>query len=141
MWDLSAYDGLELDIAEADEKLYTIVLKNSLLPSRPDGREQSSLSWQTEFRVAGSGKVILRWKDFRPTYRGKEVDNADHLDLKSIRRLQIMIRRYVIFVSMIRKSDCLFCSFFGTQSGDFNLSLVHIAAWAADPKGVKDEAI
>lgn len=96
---MSAYSGIELDVAESDGKLYTLTLKNDLLPGRPDGRERSSLSWQADFRVVGSGKVIVRWKEFRPTYRGKEVD-ADPLDLKTIKRLGIMMRRYEIVKPM-----------------------------------------
>lgn len=101
-WDLSAYEGIELDVAESDGKLYTLILKDELLPDRPDGRERSSLSWQADLRFVGSGKVVVRWKEFRPTYRGKEVDDADPLDLKSIKRLGIMMRRYDIIQNTIR---------------------------------------
>ncbi|OJI99315.1 hypothetical protein ASPVEDRAFT_508385 [Aspergillus versicolor CBS 583.65] len=120
-WDLSAYDGIELDLAESDGKQYALILKDDLLPPRPDGRERSSLSWQADFRVVGSGKVVVRWEDFRPTYRGKEIDE-EPLDLKSIKRLGIMMR-----------------SHFGSQSGAFNLSIGYIAAWKDEPEEDKNE--
>jgi len=136
---LSAYNGIEFDVAESDGKLYTLTLKNDLLPGRPDGRERSSLSWQADFRVVGSGKVIVTWKEFRPTYRGKEVD-ADPLDLKSIKRLGIMMRRYVIVNHKLHRLIYVY-SHFGTQSGEFNLSIRYIAAWKAEPEGDKSESV
>ncbi|KAL4997014.1 complex I intermediate-associated protein 30-domain-containing protein [Aspergillus recurvatus] len=116
-WDLSSYAGVELDIdtAASDEKLYTLILKDEkgLLPPRDDGRERSGLSWEVDFRLGcNKGKVLVRWEDFRPTYRGKEVRNVEPLNLKAIRRFSIMMR-----------------SFFGEQEGDFTLSIVSVAAW------------
>lgn len=139
-WDLSAYDGMELDVAESDEKLYTLILKDELLPDRPDGRERSSLSWQADLRFVGSGKVVVRWKEFRPTYRGKEVDDADPLDLKSIKRLGIMMRRYDIIQNIIFKLIHGH-SHFGSQSGEFNLSVRYIAAWKAEAEEDKNESV
>jgi hypothetical protein len=44
-WDLSEFDGIELVICKADERQYTFILKDSLLPPNPDnGREQSTVS-------------------------------------------------------------------------------------------------
>ncbi|KKK26312.1 hypothetical protein ARAM_001564, partial [Aspergillus rambellii] len=111
-WDLSAYDGLELNIDEADSKLYTLTLKNEILPKRPDGREQSSVSWEIDFRTPETGKVVVKWAGFKATYRGREMKkNPPCLDLTNIKRMSIMMR-----------------SFFGTQHGDFSLRLVSIAA-------------
>ncbi|KAL4743808.1 complex I intermediate-associated protein 30-domain-containing protein [Aspergillus similis] len=116
-WDLSSYAGVELDIdtANSDTKLYTLIVKDErgLLPPRDDGRERSGLSWEADFRPGcNKGKVIVRWEDFRPTYRGKEVRDVEPLNRKAIKRFSIMMR-----------------SFFGEQEGDFALSLVSIAAW------------
>ncbi|KAL4782211.1 NADH:ubiquinone oxidoreductase intermediate-associated protein 30, partial [Aspergillus varians] len=96
-WDLAAYDGLELDILKSDGKLYTLTLKDEILPNRPDGRERSSLSWEAEVRVnKGVGeKVVVKWEDLRPMYRGKEVEGVEPLDLGSVKRVGIMMRRYV----------------------------------------------
>ncbi|KAL4979893.1 complex I intermediate-associated protein 30-domain-containing protein [Aspergillus desertorum] len=116
-WDLSPYAGVELDIdtANSDSKLYTFIVKDEkgLLPPRDDGRERSGLSWEVNFTPGcNRGKVVVRWGDFRPTYRGKEVRDVEPLDLKAIKRFSIMMR-----------------SFFGEQEGDFTLSIVSVAAW------------
>ncbi|GFF26005.1 uncharacterized protein C9E9.15 [Aspergillus lentulus] len=110
-WDLSDTDGLDLDIAGSDGKVYTIVLKDRLLPNRPDGREQSTISWEYEFRTAERAIVRVRWGDLRATYRGREV-NAEPLDLRNVKRISIMVR-----------------SFFGRQEGDFVLDMASIAAF------------
>ncbi|KAL2827844.1 complex I intermediate-associated protein 30-domain-containing protein [Aspergillus cavernicola] len=134
-WDLSAADGLELDlgISESDGKLYTLILKDEILPARPDGRERSSLSWEADFRASAGcktteqknkKKVIIKWEGLRPTYRGKEVKGAHALDLKSVRRLSIMMR-----------------SFFGAQEGPFTLSIVSIATWLGDEESGKDGGV
>ncbi|KAJ5668256.1 uncharacterized protein N7477_006826 [Penicillium maclennaniae] len=110
-WNLSRYDGIELVIDHADNKLYTLTLKDEILPKRPDGREQSTLSWEFDFRAEGRTTIFVKWSDFRPTYRGKEKKDVEPLDLKNIKRFSIMIR-----------------SFFGEQDGDFELGVVSIAA-------------
>ena len=96
-WDVSRYDGLEIQIdsGTSDEKMYTITLKNEILPKRPDGREQSTVSWEYDFRarMARQGKVFVKWDDFKPTYRGKPVGDPEPLDLRRIRRVGIMVRR------------------------------------------------
>ncbi|KAL3435932.1 complex I intermediate-associated protein 30-domain-containing protein [Aspergillus tetrazonus] len=116
-WDLSSYSGVVLDIdtANSDTKLYTLIVKDEkgLLPPRDDGRERSGLSWEADFRPGcNKGKVAVKWEDFRPTYRGKEVRGVEPLDRKAIKRFSIMMR-----------------SFFGEQGGYFTLSIVSIAAW------------
>ncbi|KAG2026296.1 hypothetical protein GB937_001805 [Aspergillus fischeri] len=106
-WDLSDADGLELDIAGSDGKVYTLVLKDRLLPKQPDGREQSTISWEYDFRTGERTILRVRWGDLRPTYRGREVD-ADPLDLRNVKRISIMVRR---------------------QEGDFLLDIASIAAF------------
>jgi hypothetical protein len=94
--DLSAYDALVLDIATSDQKRYTFVLKDTILPKRPDGREQSSVSWEHEFQCPGyngSGRVVMNLKDFKPTYRGRPHPDAEPLNLRSIKRVSVMMRR------------------------------------------------
>lgn len=88
-----------------DGMVYTFTLKDEILPRRPDGRERSSVSWEVDLRtgewngdgVGGGGRktVFVKWSDFRPTYRGKEVQ-AEPLDLRNVRRFGIMVRRYVL---------------------------------------------
>lgn len=100
-WDLTAYASLVLDVARADGKKYTITLKDEVLPKRPDGREQSTVSWEYDFVVEpgaesdgdSSKKVIIPFADFEPTYRGKAKPDADPLDLKNVKRISFMMRR------------------------------------------------
>ncbi|KXJ96728.1 CIA30 family protein-like protein [Microdochium bolleyi] len=113
-WDLSSpqYTGLRVQVAKGDGKKYTLILKDEVLPRRPDGREQSTVSWEYDFIGGESGGVqSVTWADFKPTYRGKAKPDAAPLDLKNIKRISIMMR-----------------SFFGTQEGAFDLELVYMAA-------------
>ncbi|TVY42192.1 Uncharacterized protein LOCC1_G006140 [Lachnellula occidentalis] len=110
-WDVSDYDGILLDVTQADGKQYTLTLKDELLPKSPNGREQSTISWEYDFTPAcGGEKVFAKWDDFNATYRGREKPDAKPLDLKSVKRISLMMR-----------------SFFGTQEGAFSLSLVSIS--------------
>ncbi|KAF7155957.1 hypothetical protein CNMCM6106_007869 [Aspergillus hiratsukae] len=111
-WDLSDADGLELGIAGSDGKVYTLILKDKLLPRRPDGRERSTISWEYNFRPAEKAVVRVKLGDLRATYRGREVEDAEPLDLKNVKRISIMIR-----------------IFFGTQDGVFSLDIASIAAF------------
>lgn len=92
-WDLSDYDGVELNINGADGKVYTITLSDSILPKRPDGRERSTLNWEYDFRADGPESVFIKWDYFKPTYRGKSADATQPLDLKEIKKIGIMVRR------------------------------------------------
>ncbi|PBP16671.1 CIA30 family protein [Diplocarpon rosae] len=113
-WDLSKYDGLVLDIAKSDEKQYTLTLKDELLPKSPNGREQSTISWEYDFKVdSDGGKVLIHWDDFKATYRGREKKDAKPLDLQHVKRISFMMR-----------------SFFGTQEGDFSLSITSVSAFS-----------
>ncbi|OOF96835.1 hypothetical protein ASPCADRAFT_129897 [Aspergillus carbonarius ITEM 5010] len=107
-WDLTPYTGLELSIPHSDDKTYTLTLKDELLEKRPDGRERSGLVWEVDFRASewDGGKVRVGWEDFKPTYRGREVEGARKLDLGGVRRVGIMVR-----------------SFFGEQEGEFELEV------------------
>lgn len=98
-WDLSHHDGLEIIVDRADDKLYTLTLKDEILPKRSDGREQSSVSWEFDFRVERQKTIFVKWEDFRPTYRGKDKVDAEPLNLKNVKRFGIMVRRYVIWNS------------------------------------------
>jgi hypothetical protein len=94
-WDLSSYDGILLDIEKSDTKRYTLTLKDELLPKSPNGREQSTVSWEYDFEGSkhGPSSVFVGWVDLKPTYRGKEKKDAGELDLKHIKRISIMMRR------------------------------------------------
>ncbi|KAJ5116211.1 hypothetical protein N7456_000559 [Penicillium angulare] len=109
-WDLSLYDGIELVLGPSDGKTYTLTLKDQILPKRPDGRDRSSVSWEFDFKSKSGGNLFIPWGAFRATYRGREVEGGK-LDLKSIKRVGIMVR-----------------SFFGEQEGDFELGIYSISA-------------
>ena len=121
-WDLSAYDGIEVEFQERDGKVYTLVLKDEESPGkREDGREKASINWEAEFRGCnsvgeegdGNGftKVWVPWGDFKATYRGKEKKDTGELKTRSVRRVGIMMRSY-----------------FGKQDGDFSIELSSICA-------------
>lgn len=90
-----------LDVAHGDGKKYTVTLKDEILPRRPDGREQSSISWEYDFIVPGSTDqssggplvVAIPFTSFQPTYRGRPKPDANPLDLKNVKRISFMMRR------------------------------------------------
>lgn len=112
-WDVSGYAALVLDVARADDRKYTLTLKDEVLPRRPDGRDQSTVSWEYDFVVgagkggtaaaagdaggggstAGSTRVVIPFEEFKPTYRGKAKPDAEPLDLKNVKRISFMMRR------------------------------------------------
>jgi hypothetical protein len=95
-WDLSSYDGITLDIKKTDGKKYTLILKDELLPKSPNGREQSTVGWDYDFNGDNDGgKVFVHWNDFKATYRGREKKEAQPLDLKHVKRISLMMRRFV----------------------------------------------
>lgn len=100
-WDVSAYDGLRLKLLRQgnDGKKYTLTLKDEVLPRMPDGREQSTVSWEYDFVSPKEGDedqvLYVPWDDFKPTYRGKPKPDAPILDLANVRRISLMMRRYV----------------------------------------------
>jgi hypothetical protein len=131
-WDLSPGDGILLKLGEGDDdsfnKKYTLILKDEILEKRPDGREQSTVSWEYDFAgpdssrdskkfgTDGHGYVhYVPWSEFKPTYRGKPKSDAKPLDLASIKRISIMMR-----------------SFFGEQEGPFRLRIESIGVTTAD---------
>ncbi|KAF2085139.1 NADH:ubiquinone oxidoreductase complex I intermediate-associated protein 30, partial [Saccharata proteae CBS 121410] len=119
VWNLDEYDGIQLNICEADDKQYTFILKDEILQRNPEnGREQATLSYEYDFRVPKVGsevqktsQVFIPWKELKATYRGREKKDAPTPDLKNIKRMSLMMR-----------------SFFGTQEGHFSLTLSSIAA-------------
>lgn len=93
-FDLSAYDGIELNILASDHKRYTISLTDEIAGRRPDGREQSALVWEFDFCTRDTGSTVrVSWNDLKPTYRGKPVEGARRLSLSDVKRFRIMARR------------------------------------------------
>lgn len=79
--------------------MYTFIVKDEILPPGGDGREQSTVSWEYEFRVDGEGeggkRVWIPWGELKATYRGKEKRDAKPIELGGVRRFSLMMRRYV----------------------------------------------
>lgn len=92
-WDMSDSEGILLDLGECDKKRYTLTLKDEILPKSPNGREQSTVTWEYDFQPTKDEKVYVRWNDFKPTYRGREKADAEPLNLKDIKRISLMMRR------------------------------------------------
>lgn len=85
------------------EKRYTFNLKDELLPKdKETGREQSSISYECDFELPPqtepghtySKTVFIPWDSFTPTFRGKVKKDAKPINLKKVKRLSIMMRRY-----------------------------------------------
>ncbi|KAI0408419.1 NADH:ubiquinone oxidoreductase intermediate-associated protein 30 [Xylaria palmicola] len=115
-WDLSGFQGLRLAVKDGDGKMYTLIVKDEILPRRPDGREQSTVSWEYDF-TGDEAELDIPWRELKPTYRGKPKPDAKPLDLANIKRMSIMMR-----------------SFFGEQEGPFALELRYIAAAAFEKR-------
>ncbi|TLS24052.1 hypothetical protein PpBr36_08581 [Pyricularia pennisetigena] len=115
--DLTGVCALIADVVvPADNKTYTLTLKNEILPTGPDGQEQSTVSWEYDFIALGDGDKVGERKQvqmpidqFKPTYRGRPVDAK--LDLANIKRISFMMR-----------------SFFEKQEGDFSITIKSLAA-------------
>jgi hypothetical protein len=110
-WDLSAYDGIYLSLGKHDGKKYTLTLKDEILPLMADGREASTISYEYDFSSTSKKELFVPWHAMKPTYRGKEKDDAEKLKTGNVKRFSIMMR-----------------SFFGTQEGDFDLTIKEIKA-------------
>ncbi|KAF3087886.1 hypothetical protein TWF569_007170 [Orbilia oligospora] len=53
-WDLSKANGVAIGLGAIDDRIYTLVLKDTILPKRPDGRDQSTISYEFSFSVVGA---------------------------------------------------------------------------------------
>ncbi|KAK3634517.1 hypothetical protein LTR56_015245 [Elasticomyces elasticus] len=114
-WDLSEYGAIQLHVKKGDKKRYTFILKDKLLSPNPEnGREQATISYEADFdllpqTIPGNTHdrtVIIPFASLNATYRGKLQKDAPALDT----------------------------NFFGTQEGDFSLTLDSITVIAKIPK-------
>lgn len=113
---------------------FTLVLKTSIPPTRPDGRRQSTLSYEYTFTShtspthASTRRLTIPWSAFVPTYRGRPITPGDPeytpLDPGSRthhghgKRMRGGIRE----LSLMCRSD------FGKQEGAFELVVRRIDA-------------
>lgn len=140
-WDLSIYNGIELDVGPGDRKIYTFIFKDELLEDkRDDGRDKAGINWEADFSLSTDNgvttqegiqgkKIWIPWEALKATFRGKEKSNARKFDPAEIRRIGIMMRRSVCHSG----TECfgeltVMYSYFGTQRGDFRLELRSISA-------------
>ena len=86
-------------------KRYTFLLKDEILPLRTDGREQSTISYEYEFQPepasastndTAATTITIPFSSLRATYRGKDTPDARAINLKKVRRISFMMRRYVV---------------------------------------------
>lgn len=106
-WDLSAYDGIEVEVGEGDGKVYTLILKDEeAAGKREDGRERAGINWEVDFKVGGEdggeegeegggdgARIWVPWGEFKATFRGKEKKDAGELKKGEVRRIGLMMRR------------------------------------------------
>lgn len=122
-WDLTGYKGLQLKVVgKRDEKVYTLVLKDSTSSPNVYGLEEenedenrnetgnktpqaSSFSWEAEFKISAQRgeeengeedgvNLWLPWKEFKPTFRGKRVEGGGEWKDGWVDRVGFMMRRY-----------------------------------------------
>ena len=124
IWDLAAYDGIEIEMGSGDGKTYTLILKDEVSEDRGDGRMFAGLSFEAKFVAPNTTSVIsnrdgtdrkgknvfLAWKDFKPFYRGKELEGKV-LNKQKVIRVGLMMRSY-----------------FGNQEDGFKLEIQSIRA-------------
>ena len=110
-WDLSKYNGLEVEVAKWDSKRYTITVKDEVPDGkREDGREKAVVSWEYDFKLDRKKPAVrneeskekdpkktetvwIPWENFKATYRGKDVDDPKPLNTSEIRRFGLLMRR------------------------------------------------
>lgn len=117
-FDLSGYDGVELIIGSQLGKMgsgerYVLLVKDTLEGDRGDGRDKSGVSWEYVFHAEKGQAIKAKWCDFKPTYRGREIDIPEGgLKTAEIKRIGFMMR-----------------SFFDAQSGSFSLPIRSVSAF------------
>ncbi|KAI8897968.1 complex I intermediate-associated protein 30-domain-containing protein [Globomyces pollinis-pini] len=105
--DASAYSGVRLTILSSDQKTFSLNLLNSYPKDRGDGRKESMINFKAVFEPSPNSIIELRWKDFKGSNRGRPTN--DQLNLSNITGCSLMLQ-----------------SFFGKQSGDFDLTIQKI---------------
>ena len=92
-------------MVEGDGKVYTLIMKDEAAAGkREDGREKAGINWEVDFRVKGeedrekegvTTTIWVPWDDFKATFRGKETKDAGELKTGKVRRIGLMMRRWV----------------------------------------------
>jgi len=96
-YNLTAYDGLLVQVVEGDDKKYTLTVKDDDAGERDDRRVKSRINWEFDFDITQlvESEVLIPWSGFRATYRGRDIDPPRPLDPSHIKQFSILIRRSV----------------------------------------------
>lgn len=101
--DLSEYRGVIVESPYSDGKTYSINFKDTVPPT-VDGVEQAGVSWEYDFTFPATAtgppsvdsvsyvEELIDFKNLVPTLRGRKLNDTAPLNLKNIKRINIMIR-------------------------------------------------
>lgn len=92
---LSHATGLQLVLGAGNsDQTFTLNVKDTIPGKRKDGRDESGVSWEVDFKAPQEGGVIYKnWDEFKATYRGREVKDPEPLKTDDIKRISLMTRR------------------------------------------------
>lgn len=65
------------------------------------GESKAQLVGSMASNPPSSGKQFFKFNEMKPTYRGREKNDAEPLNLKSIKRMSLMMRSYVHLASCL----------------------------------------
>lgn len=92
---------------------FILNLKTETPKKRPDGRRESQLTYEWQIDLSsyaidgGAFDVEAAWNDFKPTYRGRPVEDAPKLDSSKVKEWSIMARSdFGVSEKMIKFSIC-----------------------------------
>ncbi|KAK6530473.1 hypothetical protein TWF694_003825 [Orbilia ellipsospora] len=145
-WDFSEATGLVLSVGNFDDRIYTFILKNEILPKRPDGREQSTISYEFSFsfqkkKPSNGIEQGSHWQTSSPNDFSKPSSIALKGDNDFRGRVSIYIpweyfEAYYrgkkkpdakpLDISNVQRMSIMCRSMFGTQHGHFSIDLKHI---------------
>lgn len=111
---------------------YTLVLKTGIPPTRPDGRRQSTISYEYTFSTTttpthdSTRRITIPWSAFVPTYRGRTITPSypEYIPLDPGSTSHGKRKGGVREVSLMCRSD------FGKQEGEFEVVVRRLEAIA-----------
>ncbi|KAF3913291.1 hypothetical protein ABW20_dc0100825 [Dactylellina cionopaga] len=167
-WDLSKTSGLCIGVKNIDDRIYTLVVKDVILPKRPDGREQSTLSYEFSFSISNQDSKIPEqpslWQNLLPVdfstapYAVKPSIKAGASKGEGAAAFPVVIfvpwahfKPYYrgrkkpdadsLDTSKIQRLSIMCRSMFGSQHGGFSMDVEFISAATASEKLLRDSDI
>ncbi|EPS45854.1 hypothetical protein H072_306 [Dactylellina haptotyla CBS 200.50] len=156
-WDLSEATGIFIGLESLDDRIYTIVVKDEILPKRPDGREQSTTSYEFSFSVSTEASedsnLQSRWGNSLAECSTKEpyamTSNADFVTiyipwefLRPYYRGKRKPDAPELDTSNIQRISIMCRSMFGLQHGDFSMDIKYILAVSTnDSEATESDAL